>query len=521
MVSPTQLFGIETEFYAHELASVVVWIGFLQWKHEHAIREDREPILEKLTNIEHGDAILRYDAEGKAYEPKWSKADFIVGNPPFLGGKRLRRELGDKYVDDLFALYEGRVPHEVDLVTYWFSKSFAEVQSNGSRVGLLATQAIRAGSNRIVLDRIIVEGSIFFAWSNRAWILEGAAVRVSMIGFDDGTETMRELDGAFVSSINADLSAGEDLTKSLSLFENRGLAYQGPVKVGHFEVEPEVARKMLSAPINPNGLSNSEVVVRWIIARDLTDRPKGMYIVDFQGRAEAEAALFEMPFEYVRHHVYPSRQENKRQRRREHWWQHGEKNLGMRKALHTLKRYIATPRVSKHRFFAFVPVETLADSWVVVIAREDSYFIGLLESAIHKVWSLGSSSRHGVGNDITYNIESCFDTFPFPWPPGTEPSEEKDVRVKAIADTARELVRSRDAWLNPPGISPEDLKDRTLTNLYNKRPEWLANAHRALDETVFAAYGWPTDLSREEILARLLALNRERASTQTHGEATA
>lgn len=384
MVSPKQLFGIETEFYAHELASVVVWIGYLQWKHEHAVHDDREPILEKLTNIEHGDAILRYDAEGKAYEPEWPKAEFIVGNPPFLGGKRLRRELGDKYVDDLFALYEGRVPHEVDLVTYWFSKSFGEVQLNKSRVGLLATQAIRAGSNRIVLDRIIVEGSIFFAWSNREWTLEGAAVRVSMIGFDDGTEMLRELDGMFVSSINADLSSGDDLTTLLSLPENRGIAFQGPVKVGQFEVEPDAARKMLAAPINPNGLPNSDVVVPWIIARDITDRPKGMYIVDFQSRTEADAALFEMPFEFIKQLVYPVRQKNNRLRRRELWWHHGEKNLGMRKALRNLRRYIASPRVSKHRLFVFVPVETLADSRVVVIARDDPYFFGVLESSIHK-----------------------------------------------------------------------------------------------------------------------------------------
>jgi methylase of polypeptide subunit release factors len=126
-VSPTQLFGIETEFYAHELASVVVWIGFLQWKHEHAIREDHEPILEKLANIEHGDAILRYDAEDKLYEPEWPKADFIIGNPPFLGDKLMRRELNvephPEYVDQLRALYDGRVPGGADLVTYWFEKA--------------------------------------------------------------------------------------------------------------------------------------------------------------------------------------------------------------------------------------------------------------------------------------------------------------------------------------------------------------------------------------------------------------
>jgi type II restriction/modification system DNA methylase subunit YeeA len=120
MVSPMQLFGIETEFYAHELASVVVWIGFLQWKHEHGVQEDREPVLQKLDNIEHGDAILRYDAEGKPYEPEWPKADFIIGNPPFLGSAQMKRELGDRYCDDLRELFDGRVKGAADLVVYWF-----------------------------------------------------------------------------------------------------------------------------------------------------------------------------------------------------------------------------------------------------------------------------------------------------------------------------------------------------------------------------------------------------------------
>jgi type II restriction/modification system DNA methylase subunit YeeA len=225
-----------------------------------------------------------------------------------------------------------------------------------------------------------------------------------------------------------------------------------------------------------------------------------------------------MPFEYLKHQVYPSRMENNRKRRRELWWHHGEKNLGMRKALSGLCKYIASPRVSKHRFFVFAPAATLADSRVVVIARDDDYFLGALESSIHNVWSLASCSRHGVGNDITYNIESCFDTFPFLWPPGTEPSEEADARVKAIADAARELVRLRDAWLNPPKIAPEELKKRTLTILYNLREKgecaWLDNAHRALDEAVFAAYGWPSGLGKEEILSRLLALNHDRAAAQ-------
>jgi hypothetical protein len=168
MVSPTQLYGIETEFYAHELASVVVWIGFLQWKHEHGVLEDREPVLEKLTNIEYGDAIMRLDADGKPYEPKWPIADFIVGNPPFLGGKLLRRQLGDKYINDLFELYEGRVKAESDLVVYWFEKARTELESRPAmRVGLLATQSIRGGANRKCLEKIQETAPIFWALSDR------------------------------------------------------------------------------------------------------------------------------------------------------------------------------------------------------------------------------------------------------------------------------------------------------------------------------------------------------------------
>jgi type II restriction/modification system DNA methylase subunit YeeA len=149
-----------------------------------------------------------------------------------------------------------------------------------------------------------------------------------------------------------------------------------------------------------------------------------------------------------------------------------------------------------------------------VFTREDDYFFGVLSSSLHESWTLAAGTVHGVAGDPSYIKDTCFDTFPFPWPPGKEPSEDADPRVRAIADAARELVRLRDAWLNPPGISEADLKDRTLTKLYNERPQWLANAHRTLDEAVFAAYGWPADLGKQEILARLLALNHERAAAQ-------
>jgi len=133
-----------------------------------------------------------------------------------------------------------------------------------------------------------------------------------------------------------------------------------------------------------------------------------------------------------------------------------------------------------------------------------------LHSRIHEKWSLATSSRHGVGNDPTYNNTTCFETFPFPWAPGAEPKD--DPRVQAIGQAAKELVEQRDRWLNAEGLTSEaEKKKRTLTNLYNARPTWLDLAHKRLDEAVFAAYGWNPDLSDEEILEKLLALNLERA----------
>ena len=517
MVSPKQLFGIEIELLAHELASVVVWIGFLQWKHEHAIHEDREPILEKLTNIEHGDAILRYDVEGKPYEPEWPKADFIVGNPPFLGDKKMKRELNTPahpcYVEDLRCLYGGRVPGGADLVCYWYEKSLRYIEERrAKRVGLLATNSIRQGANRSVLDRLVASCSIFMAWSDRPWLLDGAAVRVSMVGFDDGSENEHVLNGRPVGIIHADLSAGDSFVAASPLRENSGLCFLGMMKGGPFNISADVARKMLASPLNPNGKDNSGVVKRRLIGRDILRRPGGGWVIDFTGLTASEAALYELPFQYVLQKVRPRRELSDDALMKRDWWLFGRTRPALRDAISSLDRCIVTSEIAKHRLFVWMPTYIVPDHRLHVFARNDDYFLGVLQSKIHTDWSLRMGST--FEDRPSYNSDTIFRTFPFPWPPGTEPSEKKDGRVKAIAEAARELVRLRDAWLNPPGIAPEELKKRTLTNLYNLRPEWLENAHRTLDEAVFAAYGWPSGLGKEEILSRLLALNHERAAGQ-------
>lgn len=509
--SPTQLYGIELNEYAHELAQATVYIGWIQWLHENGYGAPSEPILKRLDNIKQMDAILAFDADGKPVEPEWPEADVIVGNPPFLGGKRLRTELGDQQVNYIYALYQGRVPHEADLVSYWFERARSAIEEGSvKRAGLIATQSIRAGANRTVLERIRSTGDIFLAWSDRSWVLDGAAVRVSLVGFDAGAERQKMLDGGEVQEIYSNLSSIVDTTTSKRIAENLGLCFMGDTKQGPFDIDNAMAQKLLSLSGNPTGRPNSDVVRPWRNGLDITRRVRNMWIIDFgTDMPLEEAAEYEAPFEYVEKHVKPFREENQKNWYRNEWWLHYAPRGDMREAIAGLSRFIVTPRVAKHRLFVWLQPEAIPDSRLFVFARDDDYFFGVLHSYIHELWSLATSSRHGVGNDPTYNNSTCFETFPCPWPPGQEPTD--DPRVQAIAAAARRLNEMREAWLNPPDAPEAELKKRTLTNLYNARPTWLDLTHKKLDAAVAAAYGWPADLPDEEILARLLALNLERA----------
>jgi type II restriction/modification system DNA methylase subunit YeeA len=511
-VSPAQMHGIEVNEYAHELAEATIWIGYIQWLHENGFGRPSEPILKPLENIWQIDAIVGYDESGNLSEPEWPQADVMIGNPPFLGGKRLRSELGDEYVDELFELYDGEVPREADLVCYWFERAREMIANNPTeRAGLLATNSIRYGANREVLDRIKDTGDIFMAWSDRPWVLDGAAVRVSMVGFDDGTEEVKELDGKPVREISPDLRGDLDLTVAEQLPENSDIAYMGDTKGGSFDIPAELAQEMIDAPLNPNGRPNSDVLRPWINGSDITKRCRDMWIIDFGvDMPESEASLYEIPFEYVRREVKPMRMKNRRATYREYWWIHMEPRPAMREALAPLSRYIVTPRVAKYRLFVWMDCRVLPDSATIAFARDDDYFFGMLHSRMHELWSLRMCSWLGAGNDPRYTPTSTFETFPFPWSPGEEPTD--DPRVEAIAEAARELVEKRQAWLNPPGAAVEELKKRTLTNLYNEYPTWLELAHQRLDKAMLDAYGWPHGLDDEDILRRLLQLNLERAT---------
>ncbi len=513
-VGPQQLHGIELNVYAHELASVVVWIGYIQWLHDNGFGIPDSPILKPLHNIRHMDAVLAYDQAGRPIEPAWPEADVIVGNPPFVGGNKVRQELGDTYVDDLFRLYQGRVPAFADFVCYWFERARALVETGRARrVGLLATNSIRGGVNRRVLERIAQAGQIFMAWSDRPWVLNGAAVRVSMIGFDGGGEQERSFDGLPVAAIYPDLSATIDLTNAQRLAENRDLCVYGSQQKGSFDITPAEAHALLAQP-NAFGRDNADVVKPSVNGQQILRRTGETWVIDFGVNMPlAEASLYEAPFEYVKRVVYPERQGRSEQRQRGFWWLHARPSPRYREIVRAQRRYIASPTVSKHRVFVWLDSTILADHQVVVFARDDDYAFGILHSKVHGLWALRMGTA--LEDRPRYTPSSTFETFPFPWTVGQEPTD--DALMQAIARAACELVDRRDQWLNPPGLDEGELKKRTLTNLYNARPTWLALAHDRLDDAVLDAYGWPHDLSDEDILGRLLALNLERAGTLDPG----
>ncbi|MCY4588333.1 MAG: class I SAM-dependent DNA methyltransferase, partial [Bryobacterales bacterium] len=537
VIGPANVKGIEINPYAAELARVSVWIGEIQWMRRNGADEVRNPILKPLDTIECRDAILTQDGT----EPAWPEADVVIGNPPFLGGKLLITHLGEDYVTRMFTTYAGRVPAEADLVCYWFEKAGRQIAiGKTARAGLVATNSIRGGANRRALRAATETKRIFEAWSDEPWVIDGAAVRVSLVCFsraDDGAVSGTRLNGQPVDEVYADLTArsigvGVDLTRGRRLPENAGVAYMGDTKGGPFDVAGDQARLWLRLPANPHGRANAEVLKPWMNGMDLTRRPSGKWIVDFGWTMTGDdAALYEEPYQWVKERVHPLRQQNRREAYREYWWRHVEPRQGMWRALDGLTRFIATPTVAKHRLFAWCDARICPDHQLIVIARDDDTTFGILHSRFHEIWSIRLCTWIGKGNDPRYTPTTTFETFPFPLGLTLDvPAADYagDPRASAIADAARRLVEFRDRWLNPPEwvewvdepvpgypkrpvprneATAKALKKRTLTNLYNTRPQWLADAHAALDAAVASAYGWPGDITDDDVLRKLLDLN--------------
>ncbi|HEX8553885.1 MAG TPA: DNA methyltransferase [Sphingomonas sp.] len=545
-VGPESVLGIEINPYAAELARVSVWIGEIQWMRRNGFDAARNPILRPLDTIECRDAVLNADGS----QAEWPEADVVVGNPPFLGNKKMIGELGEAYTRALRKAWP-EVPGGVDLVCYWFAKAWAMMVGKGlERAGLVATNSIRSGANRKVLKPIVDAGCIFDAWSDEEWTVNGASVRVSLVSFSP-VAGAGSLNGLPVTSILSDLSApnGYDITSASPLKQNVGSCFVGVILNGDFEISASLARDMLRAPANVNGRANSEVLRPTLNGDDFNGERPDKWVVDFGVEMTCEdAALYEQPFQYIDARVRPYRQRKKEdgsfvvraQLEREIWWRHARSRPAMRRALASIHQYIGTPMVSSYRTFGFLNRAILPDQKLVVVARDDYTSLGILHSRFHEVWTIATCSWIGAGNDVTYSNTAVFLTFPFPQgltPDIPAADYADDPRAQAIAVAAARLNELRENWLNPadlvvrePEVVPgypdrilakdeaaaKELKKRTLTNLYNARPQWLANAHAALDQAVADAYGWNDDwragaMGDDVILARLFALNQARA----------
>ncbi|QEA12693.1 class I SAM-dependent DNA methyltransferase [Comamonas flocculans] len=605
------LLGIELNDYAAELARVSVWIGEIQWRIAHGYGAKTNPVLEPLEQIECRDALLTWPlpplGEGRdggqptPIEAAWPRADVVVGNPPFLGDRKMIRELGEAYTFALRKTYEGRVPGGADLVCYWFEKARAAMAGQAlNAAGFVATNSIRGGANRKVLDAIVRDSRIFEAWSDEPWVNEGAAVRVSLVAFGHFSQAAT-LNGDQVPAIASDLTnlshPESDLTHATRLRENADASFIGTQKNGPFDVPGDVARAWLALP-NPHGQSNAIVVRPWANGLDITRRPQDRWVIDFGvDMPQDQAALFETPFQHVLTHVKPTRVNVRRDWHRTNWWLFGDSRPGLRKLAANIERLIVTPMVAKHRLFAWLPACQIPENLCVAIARADDTTFGILHSRMHELWSLRMGTS--LEDRPRYTPTTCFETFPFPvglapadtahqrtepieggalipadlpevpfenfkpnQPPALASQAQPAINSKspatapatlrehacAIACAAHRLDALRRNWLNPPewtqglpevvplgmstspypdrmaprpGLSEADakaLKARTLTKLYNLRPAWLAQAHAQLDAAVAAVYGWTdwrNDMPDEDILRRLLALNRQRTQTES------
>ncbi|WP_027237194.1 class I SAM-dependent DNA methyltransferase [Leisingera caerulea] len=542
-IGPECVKGIELNPYAAELARVSVWVGEIQWMRRNGFDAARNPILRPLDTIENRDAVLAPDGA----MADWPDADVVVGNPPFLGNKRMIAVLGEKYTTDLRKAWKG-VPGGVDLVAYWFAKAWEMMQSRRlKRAGLVSTNSIRGGANREVLKPIVEAGRIFNAWSDEDWTVEGAAVRVSMVCFDTKQATESNgavLDALSVARIHSDLTASEklDFTSASRLGENRRLSFMGVTKSGPFDLEGSVARGLLAKVGNPHGKPNSDVLKRSVNGTELVRRRTDRWIVDFgPGTKVEEAALYEAVFEFAKKEIFPRRQESRTEKNRVHWWLYERHRPEMYHALRRYSRYIGTAMVAKHRVFVWLEASYVPENLVIVVARDDDVTFGILHSRFHELWALRMGTS--LEDRPRYTPSTTFETFPFPV--GLTPNipafdYAKDPCAGKIAEAAAELDRLRENWLNPPDLldrvpevvegyperlipkddkAAKELKKRTLTNLYNARPAWLDHVHKKLDEAVAEAYGWGDDwrdgkLTDDEILARLFRLNQERAAEQ-------
>lgn len=566
-VGPWQFFGIDANRRAVAIADLMLWIGYLQWHLRTRAFAPSEPILEELIQIVPGDALLLWDdwpvplVEGgrevtprNPRRPGWPEVEFIVGNPPFIGGKDLRGRLGDGYVGALRAAYP-QMNESADLVMYWWDRAAELLTLQGTRLrrfGFVTTNSITQLFQRRVVERHLNAAkpiSLLLAIADHPWTKAGkdtAAVRIAMTVAEAGRKEGRLLEVIAESGldtdqpcvevrerhgvINSDLSLGVDVTRTARLLANEGLCSPGVKLHGAGFIVTPAEAEALGLGRRP-GLD--AYIRRYRNGRDLTARSRNLLAIDLFGLSAAEVReRFPEVYQHVKLRVKEEkdasgqligRDANNRASYRELWWLFGEPRKELRPALAGLQRYIATVETAKHRVFQFLDAGILPDNMVVTVALSDAFHLGVLSSRVHLIWSLQQGGT--LEDRPRYSKSLCFDPFPFPEIAEAhkqairEPAEaldalRKDVLARHPDLTLTGLYNVREAILAGRSLSAAeaDIRDRGLVLILNEH-------HEAIDAAVATAYGLPADAEDETILAMLVALNRDRAREEERGTA--
>lgn len=606
-VDPHQFLGLEVNPRAAQIAELVLWIGYLQWHYRLNDRLDLpEPILRDFKNIECRDALIEYDSREPEQDKKgdpvtiwdgiamkvspatgdlipdetsrttvyryhnprraeWPKADYIVGNPPFIGASTMRRSLGDGYVDAVRQVFKGVVPDSADFVMYWWHNAAEKVRhGQAERFGLITTNSLRQTFNRRALEPHLGDTkkplSLAFAVPDHPWVdvNDGAAVRIAMtvgvageqpgrlrqvtkeVSSDDREARevqLNQRDG----KVFADLTIGADVASAIPLQSNQDLSNRGVCLFG----KGFIVTQSEAASLGLGSVSGLERHIRhYRNGRDLTQASRDVMVVDLFGLSVDEVReRYPAVYQWLLERVKPERDNNKREVRRRNWWLFGETNPKLRHQLAGLPRYIATVETTKHRLFTFLSADILPDNMLVNIAVDKPSILGVLSSRLHVHWALSVGGT--LEDRPRYNKTRCFETFPFP-----ELNDEQATKVGTLAeriDAHRKRQQAAHASLTLTGMYNVLEKLRVGGELTEKEKvinqqglvSTLLEDHDALDRAVFEAFGW-ADLAdklvgrpgattplleksadqaeaEEELLMRLVELDKQRAEEESRG----
>lgn len=599
-VSPHQFLGLEINTRAAQIAELVLWIGYLQWHHRlNGNLNIPEPILKDFKNIECRDALIEYDSReallddsgnlvtiwdgismktspttgelipdetgrtnvykyNNPTKTKWPEAEYIIGNPPFIGNKRLRNALGDGYVDAIRKAYKGSVPDSADFVMFWWhiaaeKARLGEVQ----RFGFITTNSIKQTFNRRVIEPHLSDTkkplSLLYAIPDHPWVdgNDGAAVRIAMTVGTKGelsgalftvTSESESEDGSRLVNLKqqkgklfSDLNIGADIASVVILQSNNLISNRGMIPHGEgFLVTHEQGKK----------LDNGALMRPYRNGRDLASKPRGVLVLDtFDLEEEQLKEQYPETWQWLFERVKPDRDENKRKSVRERWWRFAEPRKVLRAAHEGLTKYIATVQTSKHRYFTFLDSEIVPDDKLIAIAVSDAQCLGVLSSRVSMLWALVAGAT--LEDRPVYNKNSCFEAFPFP-----TLNDEQSVKIAKLAeqiDNHRKRQQAAHPDLTLTGMynvleklrAGEELTEKDKTTHQNGLLSLLRELHDDLDTAVFEAYGW-SDLAtklvgkpgattplpdkpveqaeaEEELLMRLVELNKQRAQEEAEG----